>query len=159
MENTNIKNEKEKQPKTPKQMTLFVLRIVGNVLFYSAIVVLFFFSLMNINAGRRNGIPNIFGNGYLRVLTPSMHVTDANKDNLPDEYDSYKIKQFNCTETEEVEGKEKITYKGDVVNVKMIGKKGFLKLKVGDVVTYWDDNIEIEGKKTGTSLQPTRQRW
>ncbi len=166
MDNTNIKNEAEnkknfnvvesndgqkndKKPKTPKEMTFFVLRIVGNVLFYSAIVVLFFFSLMNINAGRRNGIPNIFGNGYLRVLTPSMHVTENNKNNLPEEYNNYKIKQFNCSETETVDGKEKITYKGDVVNVKMTGKGYFNKFKVGDVVTYWDDNIEIDGRKTG----------
>ena len=143
MENTNIKNEKEKQPKTPKQMTLFVLRIVGNVLFYSAIAVLFFFSLMNINAGRKNGIPNIFGNGYLRVLTNSMHV-DEDK-TLPEQYSGYKIKQFNCTEFKTVEGKDKITYKGDVVNVKMIGKKYIHKsLKVGDVITYWDENVTID---------------
>ena len=149
MENTNIKNEQEKQPKTPKELTLFILRIVGNVLFYSAIAVLFFFSLMNINAGRKNGIPNIFGNGYLRVLTNSMHVDESALNNLPEEYKNYKIKQFNCTETEEVEGKTKILYKGDVVNVKMTGKSYFKKFKVGDVVTYWDNDIEIDKSKGG----------
>lgn len=147
MENTNIKNEKEKQPKTPKELTLFILRIVGNVLFYSAIAVLFFFSLMNINAGRKNGIPNIFGNGYLRVLTNSMHVDEGKT--LPEAYSNYKIKQFNCTETKEEEGKTKILYKGDVVNVSMLGKKGYNKLKVGDVITYWDDDIEIDNTKGG----------
>ncbi len=163
MDNTNIKNEAEnkknvnvvesndgqkndKKPKTPKEMTFFVLRIVGNVLFYSAIVVLFFFSLMNINAGRKNGIPNIFGNGYLRVLTNSMHVDEDKK--LPDVYDTYKIKQFNCTEMETVEGKEKVKYKGDVVNVKMIGKKYIHKnLKVGDVITYWDEDVTVDNVK------------
>lgn len=146
MENTNIKNEQEKQPKTPKELTLFILRIVGNVLFYSAIAVLFFFSLMNINAGRKNGIPNIFGNGYLRVLTNSMHVDEGKK--LPEKYNDYKIKQFNCTEFETVEGKDKITYKGDVVNVKMIGKKYIHKnLKVGDVITYWDDDVTVDNVK------------
>ena len=146
MENTNIKNEQEKQPKTPKELTLFILRIVGNVLFYSAIAVLFFFSLMNINAGRKNGIPNIFGNGYLRVLTNSMHVDEGKT--LPEAYNNYKIKQFNCTEFETVEGKDKITYKGDVVNVKMIGKKYIHKsLKVGDVITYWDEDVTVDNVK------------
>ena len=147
MDNKELMNvEPEmKEPKSAKQITLLVLKIVGNVLFYSVIVMLFIFSLMNINAGQKNGIPNIFGNGYLRVLSNSM---DADINNLPEEYKSYKIKQFKTAEIEEVEGKTKYTYKGDVVTVSMIGKSGFGKLKVGDVVTYWDPTFKFDDGKT-----------
>ena len=147
MDNKELMNvEPEmKEPKSAKQITLLVLKIVGNVLFYSVIVVLFIFSLMNINAGQKNGIPNIFGNGYLRVLSNSM---DADINKLPEEYKSYKIKQFKTAEIEEVEGKTKYTYKGDVVTVSMIGKSGFAKLKVGDVVTYWDSTFKFDDGKT-----------
>ena len=49
-----------KEKKTPKQKVFLGLRIAGNVLFYTVIIFLFLFSLMNINAGGKNGIPNLF---------------------------------------------------------------------------------------------------
>ena len=147
MDNVELKNvePESKEPKSAKQITLLVLKIVGNVLFYSVIVALFIFSLMNINAGQKNGIPNIFGKGYLRVLSNSM---DADINNLPEEYKDYKIKQFKTAEIEEVEGKQKYNYKGDVVNVTLIGKGGFQKLNVGDVITYWDATFKFDDGKT-----------
>lgn len=156
MDNKELMNvEPEmKEPKSAKQITLLVLKIVGNVLFYSVIVMLFIFSLMNINAGQKNGIPNIFGNGYLRVLSNSMY---AEADKLPEEYKDYKIKQFRAAETEEVEGKLKYTYKGDVVTVSMIGKSGFAKLKVGDVVTYWDATFKFDDGKTADGAYVTHR--
>ena len=144
MEKTRtIEKNEEKQPKTPKQMALFVLKIVGNVVFYGVILLLFIYSLMNINAKRKHGIPNIFGKGYLVVLTDSM---TANPDALPEQYKDYKIKQFSpyieATETTKA-------YKGDLVNVDMISQSQVRKLKVGDVITYWDPNIKLSDGTEG----------
>ena len=105
MENTQIVDKKN-ESKEPKKnnMVLRVLKIVGSVIFYSVIVLLFFYSIMNINAGGKGGIPNLFGKGYLSVQSDSMK---ASQTTLPEEYKKYKVKSFQ---------------KGDLVNVDMLSK-------------------------------------
>ena len=124
MENTQIvDNKKEsKEPKSTKSLVLRILKIVGNVIFYVVIVLLFFFSLMNINSGGKGGIPNIFGKGYLSVQSDSMSGKVTYE-----EYKKFKIKSF---------------AKGDLVNVDMLSKSAKAKLKVGDVITFWDIDIK-----------------
>lgn len=115
-----------KTKKTPKEMTFFVLKIVGNVVFYFVLLLLLLFSIMNINAGSKNGgFPNIFGKGFLSVQSNSMTVLSGNK--LPDGYDKYEIKQF---------------AKGDLLYVDVVDAKRFQQLKVGDVVTFYDEGIK-----------------
>ncbi len=121
MEKTN--NENVKTPKTTKEKVIFGFKIGGNVIFYLVIIALFLFSIMNINAGGKGGIPNLFGKGMLSVQSDSM--TSSGK--LPDEYNEYSIKQFS---------------KGDLVYVDILNSKGIQKLKVGDVVTFYDDSIK-----------------
>ena len=124
MENTQIvDNKKEsKEPKSTKSLVLRILKIVGNVIFYVVIVLLFFFSLMNINSGGKGGIPNIFGKGYLSVQSDSMSGKVTYE-----EYKKFKIKSF---------------AKGDLVNVDMLSKSAKAKLNVGDVITFWDIDIK-----------------
>ena len=86
MENTNIE-KLNKEPMTTKQKVILGLKIAGNVVFYVVIILLFLFSIMNINAGGKGGIPNLFGKGYLSVKTNSMTV----KGTLPEYYNDYKI--------------------------------------------------------------------
>lgn len=116
--------EKEKRNlKTPKEKTKFILTIVGNVIFYLLIFVLLLWSIMNINAGSSNGgFPNIFGKGFLSVQSNSMSDTGS----LPTEYNDYKIKSFN---------------KGDLLNVNVFDINKVNELNVGDVVTYYDRNL------------------
>lgn len=115
-----------KTKKTPKEMTFFVLKIVGNVVFYFVLLLLLLFSIMNINAGSKNGgFPNIFGKGFLSVQSNSMTKLEGNK--LPEEYDDFKIQQFS---------------KGDLLYVDVVDAKRFQQLKVGDVVTFFDENIK-----------------
>ena len=119
MENKEVVKETEK-----KNTPLFILKIVGNVLFYAVIITLLLFSIMNINAGSKNGgFPNIFGRGFLSVQSDSM---TKNGGKLTADYDSYEIGQFS---------------KGDLLLVKVVKEKDINNLKVGDVITFYDSSI------------------
>lgn len=144
MESTKTVKEKDKkEPMTPKQRTIFILKIVGNVVFYGIILALFLFSIMNINAGRKHGIPNLFGRGYLVVLTDSMN---ANEKALPEEYKNYDIKQFKSYQAATATSS---AYAGDLLNVQMLNRGDIDNLKLGDVITYWDDGIEVSDGSKG----------
>ncbi len=144
MESTKTVKEKDKkEPMTPKQRTIFILKIVGNVIFYAIIFALFLFSIMNINAGRKHGIPNLFGRGYLVVLTDSMN---ADEKALPEEYKNYDIKQFKSYQAATTTTS---AYAGDLLNVQMLNRGDIDNLKIGDVITYWDDGIEVSDGSKG----------
>ena len=119
-------SENEKKVKTPKEKVIFGLKIAGNVVFYAIILALLLFSIMNINAGSKNGgFPNIFGKGFLSVQSNSM--TRSKSSVLPKEYDEYKIGEFAV---------------GDLLYAETITKREDVeKLKVGDVITFYDDDI------------------
>lgn len=121
MENKEVVKETEK-----KNTPLFILKIVGNVLFYTVIITLLLFSIMNINAGSKNGgFPNIFGRGFLSVQSDSMTRT-KNNSKLPSSYDEYSVQEFR---------------KGDLLLVKVVNSKNINNLKVGDVITFYDLSI------------------
>ena len=92
-------------------------KIVGNVLFGIFLVFILFIAIVNVNAKKKNGLPNLFGTGYLTVLTDSM---DGNQK------DSFKS--------------------GDLVIVDVINDKNrtqkALNLPVGTIVTYYDYDEE-----------------
>ena len=68
-----IVNEEKTENKDTKALVKKILVIAGNVVFYAIIIVLFLFSLMNINAGNgTENFPNLFGKGMLNVMTDSM---------------------------------------------------------------------------------------
>lgn len=118
MQVVDEKQTEEKVKKTPKELTMFILTIVGNVVFYIVIIMLFLFSIMNINAGNDGkGFPNLFGNGFLSVQSDSMN----------GESSEYEIDSFN---------------KGDLVKVKVFKDKDCSNLEVGDVVTFYDPSLE-----------------
>ncbi|MGM9970106.1 MAG: hypothetical protein ACI35S_06900 [Anaeroplasma sp.] len=124
MENTNVEKI-EKEPKTPKQKVIFGLKIAGNVLFYVVIILLFLFSLMNINSGGKGGVPNIFGKGFLSVQTNSMKRSE-DLEILP-EWNDNKIGGFEA---------------GDLLNINIFNKKDVSSLKVGDVIAFYDDGLK-----------------
>lgn len=118
MQVVDEKQTEVKVKKTPKELTKFILTIVGNVVFYAVIILLFLFSIMNINAGNDGkGFPNLFGNGFLSVQSDSMN----------GESTEYEIDSFN---------------KGDLVKVKVFKDKDCSNLEVGDVVTFYDPSLE-----------------
>lgn len=126
MENFNTQENvnEPKTPKTPKEKTIFGLKIAGNVVFYALIVMLLLFSIMNINAGSRSGgFPNLFGRGFLAVMTDSMN----------GEVTEYEIDSFKA---------------GDLVYEKVFKDDDCSNLKVGDVITFYDDNPQIKALNT-----------
>ncbi len=126
----NVVEKEDKAPKTPKEKVKFILSIVFNVLFYAIIALLLLWSIMNINAGSSNGgFPNIFGKGFLSVQSNSMtrDKTFTVSNELQVEYDSYAIGEF---------------AKGDLLNVDVFNTNDFDKLKVGDVITFYDEDIK-----------------
>ena len=111
--------EENKEPQDKKALVKKILVIVGNVVFYAIIIVLFLFSLMNINAGNgTENFPNLFGKGMLSVETNSM---ERNKDGyFPEEWNNYSIGEIKTGDLiyDDV-------FNGDVSS-----------LKVGDVITF-----------------------
>lgn len=109
---------------------MFILKIVGNVVFYAVIVMLLLFSIMNINAGSKNGgFPHIFGRGFLSVQTNSMvrNENGSYYDELEEAYADYDVEQF---------------AKGDLIYAKVIKEKNFDKLAEGDVITFYDESLK-----------------
>lgn len=89
-----------------------ILKIVLQVLYYVVIVLLLSFSIITIASRGEKDIPKIFGRGFLAVQSDSM---------VGDNKDSFK--------------------KGDLIFVKILNNKSRENLKVGDVVTFYDDAI------------------
>lgn len=105
----NIVLKEENKKINPK----FVLKIVGNVVFYLFILLLLIFSIMNIRGYSGDaGFPNIFGTGILSVQTDSMN---------GDKEDSF--------------------VSGDLIFVKVFNKDDFNDLEVGTVVTFYDQTV------------------
>lgn len=121
MENNQVVEQQDK-----KAMVKKVLTIVGNVVFYAVIIALFLFSLMNINAGNgKKSFPNLFGKGMLSVESSSMERNEGGYH--PAEWDDYKIGEIK---------------KGDLVYDNVFKQKNFSKLKIGDVITFYDINLD-----------------
>ena len=97
----------EKQNNKKEIKVKKILKIVGDVLFGLFLVFILFISVTNIRAKQTNGIPNVFGKGYLTVLSDSM---DGDKE------DSFKI--------------------GDLIFVKIPSTEEQNNIKVGDIITY-----------------------
>ena len=74
--------KKNKEPRSTKEKVFLGLKIAGNILFYLVIILLFLVSIMNINANNNDGMPSIFGRGYLSVQSNSM----SNPGGLPNPY-------------------------------------------------------------------------
>lgn len=117
MEEKEVLEEKT-ETKDTKALVKKILVIVGNVVFYAIIILLFLFSLMNINAGNgTENFPNLFGKGMLSVETPSM---ERNGNYTPEEWKDYSIGEIKT---------------GDLVYADVFNGSTS-SLKVGDVIIF-----------------------
>lgn len=145
-EEIKVNNENEiKEQKTTKQKVFFGLKIAGNVVFYALILALLLFSIMNINAGSTNGgFPNIFGKGFLAVQSNSMSTMKDPIADLPEQYKSYTVGQFQ---------------KGDLLYADTVSSKDINSFHVGDVITFYDKTItykDTRGKEINGALNSHR---
>ncbi len=111
----NEKNVKQFNP-------LSILKICGTVLFYLIILLIFLVSIANIRAGKEeDGMPNIFGRGYLNVASTSMEGSQS---------DSFK--------------------QNDMIVVKNLSESkrsdAMQNLKVGDIITFYDKSLSSTKK-------------
>ena len=147
MEKNTVVTEdnKVKEPKTTKQKVFFALKIVGNVLFYALLILLFLWSIMNINGGSKDqGFPNIFGKGFLSVQSDSMSEMKNAHYPLPEQYKNYSVGRFQ---------------KGDLLYADTVSSKDINSFHVGDVITFYDKTIsyrDTKGKEVNGALNSHR---
>lgn len=99
-----------KQKKTNKVTK--VLKIALNSFFYIVIAVLMLFSFANMKLKQKDDIANVFGRGFVSVLTDSM---------TGDQRDSFTVK--------------------DVIFVKLLDDDSRQNLQEGDIITYFSMEI------------------
>lgn len=104
-----------------KNTTNKIIKISLNTIFYLIIVGLLVFSIMTIRSKKANSIPNIFGRGYVAVASDSMDAT------MPEWVEDGKPKPFK---------------KNTLLFIKVLESDDKQKLEVGDIVTFYDDNLE-----------------
>lgn len=95
-----------------KKKVTKVLKIVLNVFFYSVIALLVLFSFANMKLKQKDDIANLFGRGFVTVLTDSM---------TGDQKDSFTV--------------------NDVIFVSLLDDESRQELEVGDIVTYFSMKI------------------
>lgn len=124
MEEKKVLEEKN-ETKDTKALVKKILVIAGNVVFYSVIILLFLFSLMNINAGNgTENFPNLFGKGVLSVESNSMERRENGYH--PDEWNTYAIGEIKTGDLlyDDV-------FNGDISS-----------LEIGQVITFYDSFIQ-----------------
>lgn len=154
MEDTKVLDKKkEKKPKTPKEITILVLKIVGNVLFYAILIMLFIISIANINSGGSKGLPNIFGKGFLSVQSNSMNadVTTVTSSVKSLDYRDSEITYLKEQGILSDDGTYTLDYTKfsikkfsdhDLVVVSLLNAEQKKHLSIGDVITYYDQTEE-----------------
>ena len=85
-----------------------IISVIGNVIFYTFILVLLLFSIVNLSAKKEDDVPTLFGRGFVTVLSDSMN---------GDKKDSFK--------------------EGALVFGKDLNDEDKENFKVGDVVVFW----------------------
>ena len=99
---------------TSKQKTFKVLSIIGNTLFYLLLAVLLLFSISNLSMRTEKDLPNLFGKGFVSILSGSM------------------------------EGEEPDSFsKGDLVFLDILDEAGKASVKVNDIVVHYDPILKI----------------
>src|SRR5690554_7443198 len=114
-----------------------VLSITFNIVFYLIIAGLLLFSIMTVRSSKAQSIPNIFGKGYIAVATDSM---DAE---MPDWVPEGSAKPFKAN---------------TLIIVNILDDESRQELKVGDVVTFYDTNLQALKDRKSTRLNSSHVR-
>ena len=110
-----LKAYKERIKNMEKSKTKKIVTITLDVLFALFMVCIIMFAISNINAKKNNKIPNLFGNGYMTVVSDSM---DGKHE------DSFKV--------------------GDLITVKLANKDGSNMDNLQVKMLYLKNNFKIQ---------------
>lgn len=99
---------------TAKQKVFKYLGLAGNILFYLLLLVLLLFSISNIAVNSVSDIPNIFGKGFVSILSGSMD---------SDQPDSFP--------------------KGSLVFIDVLNEDQKDSIEVGQIVVFYDTTLKI----------------
>lgn len=120
---SQVENPNAFKNKTKKEKTFFILNIVLNSIFYLFILFLLIFAVTQIVGSKPHKVKNIFGLGYETVETNSM-VVGSTGEEIIDKSRAYMRKSsFD---------------RNALVWVTTLNNKEKRKLKVGDIITFWD---------------------
>lgn len=112
------------QSKTTKQKVLSIVYIVINSIFYIFLFMMLLFSVSQIRGKNDDEVKNVFGLGYETVLTDSMYVKNRQGLEVVNE------DRFKNTKTS--------FDAGDLIWVHTVNSKKSKKLKIGNIITFWD---------------------
>jgi len=90
------------------------LSIIGNSIFYLLLLVLLLFSITNISVQSQKDIPNLFGKGFVSILSSSMDGTEP--DSFP---------------------------KGSLAFIDVLDDNGKASVNPGDIVVFFDPTLKI----------------
>src|SRR5690554_711086 len=135
-----------------KQRVFKYLGIVGNVLFYLLLLVLLLFSISNLSVRSEKDLPNIFGKGFVSILSGSMEGEE--KDNFPTGSLVF-IDILSQTQKEDLEVGQIVVFYDNVQRIHIIHR---IKTITGNtVVTQGDVNANLYGDFDGTNFDPNMQ--
>ena len=130
-ENTVVEEKKEvnKENSDNSSKKKKIFKIIGDVVFAIFLLFILTFAVSNLRAKKTaSGIPNIFGNGYLTVLTESMDGTKEFYQEHPEYKGTFKA--------------------GDLITVKLLKSDEEAKsLEAGSIITFLaNEDIDGNGK-------------
>ena len=135
-----------------KQQVFKYLGIVRNVLFYLLLLVLLLFSISNLSVRSEKDLPNIFGKGFVSILSGSMEGEE--KDNFPTGSLVF-IDVLSQSQKEDLEVGQIVVFYDNVQRIHIIHR---IKTITGNtVVTQGDVNAELYGDFDGTNFDPNMQ--
>ncbi len=135
-----------------KQKVFKYLGIAGNVLFYLLLLVLLLFSISNLSVRSEKDLPNIFGKGFVSILSGSMEGEE--KDNFPTGSLVF-IDILSQTQKENLEVGQIVVFYDNVQRIHIIHR---IKTISGNtIVTQGDVNARLYGDFDGTNFDPNMQ--
>lgn len=135
-----------------KQQVFKYLGIAGNVVFYLLLLMLLLFSISNLTVRTEKDLPNIFGKGFVSILSGSMEGEE--KDNF-DTGSLVFIDILSDSQKQNLEVGQIIVFYDNVQRIHIIHR---IKTITGDtVVTQGDVNARMYGSFDGTNFDPNMQ--
>jgi len=135
-----------------KQRIFKYFGIAGNVLFYVLLLFLLLFSISNLSVRSETDLPNLFGKGFVSILSGSMDGEE--KDNFPTGSLVF-IDMLSAQQKENLEPGQIVVFYDRVQRIHIIHR--IKTVSETTVVTQGDVNARLHGDFDGTNFNPNMQ--